>query len=91
MEYFCYNAFMGFMWNFFCCNVLGDWFQAHPGLTEHERKKLICRVLDCQRLSMDACMHAAQNDHLLLRTVCPSTNLFQITNLMKLVSAECES
>ncbi|GKU97944.1 hypothetical protein SLEP1_g11015 [Rubroshorea leprosula] len=41
---------------------------AHPTLTEHERKKL-CRVMDCQKLSIDACMHAAQNERLPLRVV----------------------
>lgn len=43
-------------------------FQAHPTLSEHERKR-ICRVMDCQKLSIDACMHAAQNERLPLRVV----------------------
>ncbi|CAI0440203.1 unnamed protein product [Linum tenue] len=42
--------------------------QAHPTLSEHERKRL-CRVMDCQKLSIDACMHAAQNERLPLRIV----------------------
>lgn len=42
--------------------------QAHPDLTKSERKRL-CRVLDCKRLSMEACMHAAQNEMLPLRVV----------------------
>jgi hypothetical protein len=42
--------------------------QAHPTMTEHERKRL-CRVMDCQKLSFDACMHAAQNERLPLRVV----------------------
>jgi hypothetical protein len=46
------------------CNVC----QMHPTMTEHERKKL-CRVMDCQRLSLDACLHAAQNERLPLRVV----------------------
>ncbi|KAF9622994.1 hypothetical protein IFM89_035709 [Coptis chinensis] len=41
---------------------------AHPTLSEHERKRL-CRVMDCQKLSIDACMHAAQNERLPLRVV----------------------
>ncbi|CAI0440192.1 unnamed protein product [Linum tenue] len=41
---------------------------AHPTLSEHERKRL-CRVMDCQKLSIDACMHAAQNERLPLRIV----------------------
>lgn len=35
---------------------------------EHEKKKL-CRILDCQRFSIAACMHAAQNERLPLRIV----------------------
>jgi hypothetical protein len=46
----------------------GSMDQAHPTLTEHERKRL-CRVMDCQKLSLDACMHAAQNERLPLRVV----------------------
>jgi hypothetical protein len=42
--------------------------QEHPLLTKTERKK-ICRLMDCKKLSMDACMHAAQNDRLPLRVV----------------------
>lgn len=42
--------------------------QAHPTLSEHERKRLCC-VMDCQKLSVDACMHAAQNERLPLRVV----------------------
>ncbi|KAL3692071.1 hypothetical protein R1sor_005722 [Riccia sorocarpa] len=48
--------------------ALDTYLKAHPLLTEHERKKL-CRTLDCQRLSLDACMHAAQNERLPLRLV----------------------
>ena len=42
--------------------------QEHPQLTKTERKK-ICKLMDCKKLSMDACMHAAQNDRLPLRVV----------------------
>ncbi|KAF5476429.1 hypothetical protein F2P56_008144 [Juglans regia] len=37
--------------------------KAHPMLTENECKKL-CKFIDCQKLSQDACNHAAQNDRL---------------------------
>lgn len=42
--------------------------QAHPELNKTERKRL-CRVLDCKKLSMKSCTHAAQNDLLPLRLV----------------------
>ena len=42
--------------------------QEHPEMTKTEKKKL-CRLMDCKKLSMDACMHAAQNDRLPLRVV----------------------
>ncbi|KAH0919532.1 hypothetical protein HID58_027192 [Brassica napus] len=41
---------------------------AHKNLNKSERKR-ICRVLDCKKLSMEACMHAAQNEMLPLRVV----------------------
>ncbi|XP_042519194.1 root phototropism protein 3-like [Macadamia integrifolia] len=48
--------------------AVDSYLKAHPTLSEHERKRL-CRVMDCQKLSMDACMHAAQNERLPLRVV----------------------
>ncbi|XP_062216497.1 BTB/POZ domain-containing protein SR1IP1-like [Phragmites australis] len=42
--------------------------KAHPYLNEAERKK-VCRVMDCQKLSREACAHAAQNDRLPVQTV----------------------
>jgi hypothetical protein len=44
------------------------YLQEHPGLIKSERKR-ICRPLDCKKLSMEACMHAAQNERLPLRVV----------------------
>ncbi|KAL2899738.1 hypothetical protein RDABS01_024820 [Bienertia sinuspersici] len=43
--------------------ALPDYARAHPMLTEDERKKL-CKYIDCQKLSQEACNHAAQNDRL---------------------------
>ena len=37
-------------------------------MTKYEKKKL-CRLMDCKKLSINACMHAAQNDRLPLRVV----------------------
>lgn len=42
--------------------------QAHPSLTDLERKK-VCSLMDCQKLSREACAHAAQNDRLPVQTV----------------------
>ncbi|KAH7306716.1 hypothetical protein KP509_22G026400 [Ceratopteris richardii] len=44
------------------------YLKEHPGLTKTERKR-VCQLMDCRKLSMDACMHAAQNDRLPLRVV----------------------
>lgn len=44
------------------------YLKAHPDLNKTERKRL-CRILDCKKLSMEACMHAAQNEMLPLRVV----------------------
>ncbi|XP_047334535.1 BTB/POZ domain-containing protein NPY2-like [Impatiens glandulifera] len=40
----------------------------HPGISKSERKK-ICRLMDCKKLSVEACMHAVQNERLPLRVV----------------------
>ncbi|KAL5706836.1 hypothetical protein ACHQM5_024954 [Ranunculus cassubicifolius] len=40
----------------------------HPGVTKSERKK-ICKLMDCKKLTADACMHAVQNERLPLRVV----------------------
>ncbi|CAI9766854.1 unnamed protein product [Fraxinus pennsylvanica] len=42
--------------------------KAHPALSDMERKK-VCSVMDCQKLSREACAHAAQNDRLPVQTV----------------------
>lgn len=42
--------------------------KAHPGLSDMERKK-VCSLMDCQKLSREACAHAAQNDRLPVQTV----------------------
>ncbi|XP_041013135.1 BTB/POZ domain-containing protein At1g67900 [Juglans microcarpa x Juglans regia] len=44
------------------------YLKAHTELNKSERKRL-CRILDCKKLSMEACMHAAQNELLPLRVV----------------------
>ncbi|XP_010547549.1 PREDICTED: BTB/POZ domain-containing protein NPY3 [Tarenaya hassleriana] len=40
----------------------------HPGVTKSE-KKMICRLMDCRKLSQEACAHAIQNERLPLRVV----------------------
>nr|XP_043631770.1 BTB/POZ domain-containing protein NPY4-like [Erigeron canadensis]XP_043631771.1 BTB/POZ domain-containing protein NPY4-like [Erigeron canadensis] len=40
----------------------------HPGISKIERKRL-CRLMDCRKLSAEACMHAIQNERLPLRIV----------------------
>ena len=37
-------------------------------LTEAEREAL-CSIMDCQKLTLEACTHAAQNERLPLRVV----------------------
>uniref|UniRef100_A0ACD6AJ78 Uncharacterized protein n=1 Tax=Avena sativa TaxID=4498 RepID=A0ACD6AJ78_AVESA len=44
------------------------YLKAHPHLTESEKEEL-CRVMDCQKLSLEACTHAAQNERLPLRVI----------------------
>ncbi|XP_073271686.1 BTB/POZ domain-containing protein SR1IP1-like [Primulina huaijiensis] len=44
------------------------YLKAHPSLSDMERKKL-CSVMNCQKLSLEACAHAAQNDRLPVQTI----------------------
>ncbi|XP_008787157.1 BTB/POZ domain-containing protein SR1IP1 [Phoenix dactylifera] len=44
------------------------YLKAHPSLSVVERKK-VCSLMDCQRLSREACAHAAQNDRLPVQLV----------------------
>ncbi|MBA0686835.1 hypothetical protein Goari_014412, partial [Gossypium aridum] len=44
------------------------YLKAHPTITDLERKK-VCSLMDCQKLSREACAHAAQNDRLPVQTV----------------------
>ncbi|KAL2322815.1 hypothetical protein Fmac_027194 [Flemingia macrophylla] len=44
------------------------YLKAHPILSDMEKKK-VCSLMDCQKLSREACAHAAQNDRLPVQTV----------------------
>ncbi|KAL4372674.1 hypothetical protein S245_015423 [Arachis hypogaea] len=44
------------------------YLKEHPGISKGEKKR-ICRLMDCRKLSADACMHAVQNERLPLRVV----------------------
>ncbi|KAL0381523.1 UNVERIFIED_CONTAM: BTB/POZ domain-containing protein NPY5 [Sesamum angustifolium] len=44
------------------------YLKEHPGLSKSEKKR-ICRLMDCRKLSADACAHAVQNERLPLRVV----------------------
>ncbi|XP_057421357.1 BTB/POZ domain-containing protein DOT3 isoform X2 [Lotus japonicus] len=48
--------------------AIDTYLKTHPSLTEHDRRRL-CKTMNCEKLSLDACMHAAQNDRLPLRAV----------------------
>ncbi|KAG8073942.1 hypothetical protein GUJ93_ZPchr0006g44686 [Zizania palustris] len=44
------------------------YLKEHPSLGKSEKRKL-CSLMDCRKLSPDACAHAVQNERLPLRTV----------------------
>ncbi|XP_065855012.1 BTB/POZ domain-containing protein At5g03250-like [Euphorbia lathyris] len=44
------------------------YLKAHPWLTDMEREQL-CRLMNCQKLSLEASTHAAQNERLPLRVI----------------------
>ncbi|GFP99602.1 BTB/POZ domain-containing protein npy2 [Phtheirospermum japonicum] len=48
--------------------AIDTYLKNHPAIGKFDRKK-ICRLMDCKKLSVDACMHAVQNERLPLRVV----------------------
>ncbi|KAI3988675.1 hypothetical protein MKX01_027039 [Papaver californicum] len=44
------------------------YLKSHPWLADSEKEEL-CRLMDCQKLSLEACTHAAQNERLPLRVI----------------------
>ncbi|KAL8480918.1 hypothetical protein ACS0TY_027439 [Phlomoides rotata] len=48
--------------------ALDIYFKAHPWLSQNEKEQL-CSIIDFQKLSIDACAHASQNERLPLRIV----------------------
>ncbi|GMH09794.1 hypothetical protein Nepgr_011635 [Nepenthes gracilis] len=49
-------------------HAIDTYLKAHPWLTESEREQ-ISRLMNCQKLSLEASTHAAQNERLPLRVV----------------------
>ncbi|XP_047316604.1 BTB/POZ domain-containing protein DOT3 [Impatiens glandulifera] len=48
--------------------AIDTYLKTHPLLSEHDRRR-VSKIMDCDKLSPDACSHAAQNDRLPLRTI----------------------
>ncbi|XP_024982364.1 BTB/POZ domain-containing protein At3g44820 isoform X1 [Cynara cardunculus var. scolymus] len=48
--------------------ALDVYFKVHPWLPDKEKEEL-CNIINYQKLSIDACAHASQNQHLPLRVV----------------------
>lgn len=48
--------------------AVDTYLKAHSGATKQERK-LLCRLIDCRKLSPEACLHASQNERLPVRAV----------------------
>ncbi|CAL9065033.1 BTB/POZ domain-containing protein At5g03250-like isoform X1 [Musa acuminata AAA Group] len=49
-------------------HAIDIYLKSHPWLTDSEREQL-CRLMNCQKLSLEACTHAAQNERLPLRVI----------------------
>ncbi|KAF8395236.1 hypothetical protein HHK36_019178 [Tetracentron sinense] len=49
-------------------HAIDIYLKAHPWLTDSEREQ-ICRLMNCQKLSLEGSTHAAQNERLPLRVV----------------------
>ncbi|KGN58961.1 BTB/POZ domain-containing protein At5g03250 [Cucumis sativus] len=49
-------------------HAIDVYLKAHPWLSDSEREQL-CRLMNCQKLSLEASTHAAQNERLPLRVI----------------------
>ncbi|GLT56646.1 hypothetical protein SLA2020_296740 [Shorea laevis] len=49
-------------------HAIDVYLKAHPWITDSEREQL-CRLMNCQKLSLEASTHAAQNERLPLRAI----------------------
>jgi len=49
-------------------HAIDMYLKEHPSLPKSEKKRL-CGLMDCKKLSQEACMHAVQNERLPLRVV----------------------
>ena len=49
-------------------SAIHTYLKAHPSTTQEERL-ILCRTLNCQKLSQEACAHAVQNDLMPLRMI----------------------
>ncbi|XP_058769576.1 BTB/POZ domain-containing protein NPY2-like [Vicia villosa] len=48
--------------------AIDTYLKEHPGINKGDKKK-ICKLMDCRKLSVDACLHAVQNERLPMRVV----------------------
>ncbi|KAG9130233.1 hypothetical protein Leryth_004295 [Lithospermum erythrorhizon] len=48
--------------------AIDTYLKEHPDINKSERKR-ICKLIDCKKLSAEACMHAVQNERLPMRVV----------------------
>ncbi|CAL0300371.1 unnamed protein product [Lupinus luteus] len=48
--------------------AIDTYLKEHPGISKGERKR-ICKLMNCRKLSVNACMHAVQNERLPMRVV----------------------
>ncbi|KAE9611696.1 hypothetical protein Lal_00011659 [Lupinus albus] len=48
--------------------AIDTYLKEHPGISKGDRKR-ICKLMDCRKLSVDACTHVVQNERLPLRVV----------------------
>ncbi|KAH7351741.1 hypothetical protein KP509_19G012800 [Ceratopteris richardii] len=63
--------------------------KAHPNTSESDRKKL-CKLLDCQKMSQEACAHAAQNERLPVQMIVQVLYFEQLRMRTEMVGSTAE-
>ncbi|XP_074570793.1 phototropic-responsive NPH3 family protein NPY4-like [Curcuma longa] len=69
--------------------AIDTFLKEHPALSKNEKKRL-CALIDCKKLSADACLHSVQNERLPLRMVV-QVLYFQQMRALAATSTQAES
>ncbi|KAE8680796.1 monoglyceride lipase-like [Hibiscus syriacus] len=69
---------------------IDTYLKEHPGVSKQDRK-VLCRLIDCQKLSPEASLHAALNERLPVRAVIQVLFYEKPSSIDMLIGADCSA